>query len=403
LICVAFIGVPIMMAEALIGRAGRRNAPDSLRVLAEASGHSGHWKWIGYLGMACLVVILSFYSVIAGWALAYLTRGIKGLFYGRTPTEVVELWNTLLNNPSELLIWHSLFMAMTIAVVSRGVHRGLERASRLMLPILLILLVMLVIYAMTTGDAKAALQYMFAFRLEDLTPQTVIAAMGHSFFTLALGAGAIMAYGAYTSEDTHLPSAISLIVILDTVVALLAGLAIFPIVFAHGLQPESGPGLMFTVLPIAFSEMPFGNFLAVMFFALLLISAWTSSINMAEPVVALMIEKLKAPRKLASYLVGLICWLLGIGSLLSFNLWSDVSVFGSYNFFEFVTMLPDRVILPVGGFAFALFAGWVMNTKTVRDALCINDTRSFRFWYFLMRYIAPAAIAVVFLNGLLNG
>lgn len=405
LLCIAAIGIPIMAAEIMLGRRGRRSPVNTMKHLAEEAGRHRGWQAMGWLGIVAGFLILSYYSVIAGWALAYVLRAMEGAFSGRTPEQVAGLFGELVSSPELLLLWHTLFMVMTMWIVARGVKGGLEQAVRYMMPALFVLLLLLVGYAMNTGHFQQGLAFLFTPDFSKLSANSVLIAMGHSFFTLSLGMGAIMIYGSYMPKGVSIVKTSVVIAIADTSVALLAGMAIFPIVFANGLEPGMGPGLVFKTLPIAFGQMPGGALFGTLFFLLLVLAAWTSSISIAEPVVAWLVESRGMSRRQASWWVGGGAWLLGIGTVLSFNVWSgdEYKLFGK-SFFDLLDYLTSNIMLPLGGLLIALFAGWVMRREAARDELALADGPLFQAWRMLIRFVAPAAVVVVFLNavGLLH-
>lgn len=397
LICVALIGIPLMLAEMIIGRRGQQNPVNSLAKLAQEAHKSPHWQLIGWLGALTLILVLSFYSVVAGWSLAYMFRAWGGAFANLNDASITSMWQHFLNSPGQLMFWHALFMIMTMWVVERGVQSGLEKASKIMMPGLFLILVVLDIYAFFNGSFKEGFDFLFAFKFQKISPSVVISAMGHAFFTLAIGAGCMLVYGSYLTRNIKLGSAVLTIVVLDVLVAILAGLAIFPIVFKHNLVPEGGPGLMFQVLPIAFSKMVAGQFFGGMFFVLLLFAAWTSSISIAEPLVILLTERQGFTRLKASILVGIIGWVLGLASLLSFNIWQNFKFFHQWTVFDAITDLTTNFLLPLGGLGFALFAGWVMSSKATSQELQVRSP-IFKTWLFLVRYLAPLGIILIIIN-----
>jgi NSS family neurotransmitter:Na+ symporter len=403
LLCVAAIGVPIMMAEIMLGRRGRQSPINTMRALVRQEGAAPAWQLLGWMGIVAGVLILSFYSVIAGWTLAYVFRAGSGAFTGINGDEAGAMFNALIADPERLLAWHTIFMVLSVLVVARGVASGLERAVRFLMPALFLLLVVMVIYAARAGDFAAGLSYMFAPDFDKLgahAGEAVLSAMGQAFFSLSLGMGAIMIYGSYLNSQAAIGQNAMIIAFMDTIVALLAGLAIFPIVFAQGLAPDSGPGLIFQTLPIAFGQMPGGVFFGLLFFVLLVFAAWTSAISLLEPMVALLVENLGFSRVRAASLAGLGVWLLGIACLLSLNAWSGFTVFGKgiLDLFDYVTA---NLLLPIGGVLIAVFAGWIMRSSSVRDELGFeSQALAYRVWSVLIRYVAPAGVILVFLNAI---
>ena len=400
IVCVLIIGLPIMVAEILIGRRGRRNPVDALSTLAKENNHTTQWGWLGWWGALALLLVLSFYSVVAGWCIAYLIRSLSGEFTGLNPAQVTHVWQHFLASPWRLLGWDTLFMALTMGVIVCGVQQGLERATKIMMPALYVILIALVFYAGFTGDFAKATHFLFDFNFQKINTSVVIAAMGHAFFTLALGAGAMLMYGAYVPQRVNITNAVVIVATLDVLVAILSGLAIFPLVFAYHLPPQSGPGLMFETLPIAFSHMHAGALVGGLFFILLIFAAWTSSINLAEPLIVITMSRLKIRRGFAALLIGGLAWFIGIGSLLSFNVWQHVKLFNTFSIFDIATNVPTDIILPIGGLGFALFAGWVLKKRATRDELQLTRPFIYHSWRFLVRYIAPGGILIVFISSI---
>ncbi len=394
---ILLIGIPAMIAELLIGRKGRQNPVNTMATLAQQAKSSTSWQITGWLGAVTLLLVLSFYSVVAGWSIAYLFYALKGLFVTASPTDVVNIWQNLLASPLQLTLWHSIFMFLTMLVVALGVNAGIERASRWMMPGLFLILIILVIYAAVEGNFVEGFQFLFFFRPEDLTSRAVIDALGQAFFSLATGAGCILIYGSYLSKETNLVKTVMIISILDVLVAILSGLAIFPIVFSHGLTPESGPGLMFHVLPIAISHMPGSQLVGALFFILLLFAAWTSSISMGEPMVALLNERWKISRAKGAFYIGVAAWLLGLASVFSFNIWQEIKLFGRWGIFQALTDIPINILLPIGAFLYCIFAGWIMKESDVIEEFDGTSRFIYLAWRFAIRYIAPTGILIVFI------
>ena len=399
LLCIALIGIPIMMAEILLGRRGRQSPMNTMALLAREAGASPAWKLLGVMGVIAGFLILSFYSVIAGWALAYIERAASGAFTGLDKTGVEQLFSGLVGDWEKLLGWHTLFMVLTVVVVARGVRKGLERAVSILMPLLFVILVLLVGYAIAQGDFSRAVDFMFKPDFSKLSGEAILIAMGHSFFTLSLGMGAIMIYGSYLPSHVSIGQVTLVVAIADTVVALLAGLAIFPIVFAQGLEAGAGPGLIFQTLPLAFGQMPGGVVIGTLFFIMLTFAAWSSAISLIEPAVTWMVERTPLERTSAAFAAGFIAWLLGIGTVLSFNEWSDVTWLGR-TFFDNLDFLTTNILLPLGGLLICIFTAWVMRRKDVLDELELPDGALFELWHFLIRFFAPAAVVVIFLNSM---
>ena len=389
LLCIAFIGVPVMMAEVLIGRAGRESPINTVTKLARQSGAMKDWSVIGWLGVAAGFLILSFYAVIAGWIVHYIGLLANGTFDGADGAKTQEIFGEFTSPegafPWQELWWYTVFMVATVFIVARGVSRGLELAVRWLMPVLFVLLFALVVYAAVVGDFGAAWSFLFHFDAGKLTAEGVLEAMGHAFFTLSLGMGAIMAYGAYVpSRVSVAPTAVT-IAVLDTVVALAAGLAIFPIVFANPhLEAGAGPSLIFLSLPVAFGDLPLGAAVGAMFFLLVAFAALTSAISLLEPAFAFLVERYNAKRAHVAIAAGVLCWLLGIGSVVSGD------------FLDGVDFLTGKIMLPFGGLLIALFAGWALTKKTVTDQLGFSEGWKWTVWYIAIRYVAPIGVVVVF-------
>lgn len=395
LVFVMLIGVPLLMAEIFLGRTGRRNPALTMRELALESGRSKHWKWVGVIGILSGFLILSYYCVIAGWALDYAFKAASGSFQKLSPEHVRNMFNELISNPVELLQWHTIIILVTTMIVARGVQAGLERSIRLMFPAMVILLLVLLGYVLNTGFFDEGLEFLFKPDFSALTSAGVLMALGHAFFTLSLATGSIMMYGAYLPRHASVTVAAVCIAAADTFVALLSSMIIFPIVFANQLEPDQGPGLIFHTLPLAFSNMPHGTLFATLFFVLLVFAALTSAISLLEPSVAYLVEKYHMSRTKAAYVAGMGVWVVGIGTVLSFNHWADLKLFG-HNFFELMDYLTANILLPLGGLFIAIFAAWFMKSDAAEKALDAESDRVFKWWRFCSRYLVPLAILLVF-------
>ena len=399
LACVVLIGMPVMMSEILIGRRGRRNPVATMKLLGKEEGSSGKWGWVGGMGVVAGILILSYYSVIAGWTLAYVVKSATGVFAGATAAAVGAEFGSFVGDWRQVGLTHTIFMALSIFVVARGVERGLEQAVRFMVPALLILMLVLLAYSMNSGYFGQGVAFMFTPDFSKLTWGSVLAALGQAFFTLSIGMGAVMAYGAYLPEETSITGASAAVVTADTAIAILAGLAIFPLVFANGLTPADGPGLVFNTLPLAFGQMAGGVFFSTIFFVLLAFAAWTSAIGLMEPAVAWIVEHFNRTRAQATVMIGLLIWLLGFGSVLSFNELAEVK-FLAGTIFDNVDYLTSNIMLPLGGLLITIFAGWVMCRNSTSDELG-NSGGLFKSWRLLARFVAPIGILLVLVNAVL--
>jgi NSS family neurotransmitter:Na+ symporter len=395
LLCVVAIGVPIMIAETMLGRRGRQSPINTMLALADEAKASPAWHYAGWLGVISGFLILSYYSVIAGWSMVYIVKMSSGSMSHIGAEKAAQVFLDLQATPEIQFIWHTLFMTATLAIVSRGVSGGLERATRYLMPGLLVMLILLDGYAMTSEGFGQGMAFLFNPDFGKLSGASVLTAMGQAFFSLGLGMGAIMVYGSYLPEHVSIARSTVFVATADTLVALLAGVAIFPIVFANHLAPTMGPGLIFETLPIAFGKMPGGEFFGMVFFVLVFFAAITSAISLIEPAVAWLYENRGLTRPAACLWSGICCWLLGLGTIFSFNVWSDATWFGK-NFFEMVDFLTADIMLPTGGILIALFAGWVIRREISEGELEMGN--AYRLWHFAIRYVSPVAVAVVFLR-----
>ena len=327
---------------------------------------------------------------------AYVVKSASGAFSGASAGEVTAIRDGFVGNWKTMSLFHTLFMGLSIFVVARGVERGLEQAVRFMVPALLLLMVVLLGYSISSGYFGAGLAFMFTPDFSKLTWDTVLAAMGQAFFTLSIGMGAVMAYGAYLPEDTSIAGAAATVAIADTMIAILAGLVIFPLVFANGLDPADGPGLVFITLPLAFGHMAGGAFFATVFFVLLSFAAWTSAISLMEPAVAWVVEKFNRSRAQAAITIGVLIWGAGFGTVLSFNELSEFK-FWRGTIFDNLDHLTINIMLPLGGLLIVVFAGWVMCRNSTADELGGAGT-IYKLWRILARYVAPIGILFVFLK-----
>ncbi len=399
LICILCIGIPVMMSEIMLGRRGRQNPIHSIKTISQEEGVSQWWRFLGYSGVIAGFLILSYYSVIAGWALAYVFRTGSGLFAGADGELTRTVFNNFVSDPEKLLGWHTLFSIMTMVIVSRGVSRGLEKAVCLLMPCLFVLMVFLLGYSLSNGNVSAGFHFLFDADFSKITGDAILVAMGHAFFTLSLGMGSIMIYGAYMPKHYSIGQTTLIIAGMDTVVALMAGMIIFPIVFAQGLEPGAGPGLIFQTLPVAFGNMPGGAFFGALFFILLVFAAWSSAISLIEPAVTWLMERWQLSRVEASVWAGTVAWFLGLGTILSFSDWSDVTLFG-LTFFDLFDYLTANIMLPLGGLLISVFVGWQIKVRHIAADINMSSYVAFKVWLFIVRFVAPLGVVVVFLRSI---
>lgn len=406
LLCILFIGIPVMMAEVAIGKRGRSTPANAASMVATESGHSSHWSIIGSMGVLAGFLILSFYVVIAGWAAAYVLYAGSGTFSAAaadpaTQAETIgTLFGDLVSSAPQLLIWTSLTVAAVVYVISKGVKDGLETAVTYLMPALLVLLVCIMLYSAIVGDFAAAFSFMFNIDFSKLTIEGVLVALGHAFFTLSLASGIMMVYGAYLPEGVSIAKTSIMIAIADTLVALVAGLAIYPIVFSHGLEPSAGPGLLFQSLPIAFGDMPMGDVVGTLFFVMVVFAAFTSAIALLESSAAYLVERKGLSRVKAAIVSGLGIWIFSLGTIFSLagTEWAQINFgFMGGNIFDALDYLTANILLPLGGLLISIFAGWMMKTEVVKAEFNLAPWQ-FSTVMFLLRYVAPLGILFVFAN-----
>jgi len=399
LLCIILIGLPILIAEITLGKSGKASPPMAMENLTKDAGVSRAWVGIGINGVLGGMLILSFYAVIAGWALHYFVESLMGGLSDMTVFSAAEHFDELMASPMNLTFWHSIIMLMTVLIVARGVTNGIEKAINIMMPALFVVLIVLLGYALTTGAFMQSVSFLFEPDFSALTGQSVLVALGHAFFTLSLGFGTMMVYGSYMPKDYSIVRASLWIVAADTLIALVAGLIIFSIVFSNDLAPGSGPGLLFQTLPIAFAQMTGGWFFGTLFFGLVVVAALSSAISMMEPAVSWVEQKWKINRYKAAWGLGGVAWVLGLGTILSFNLIADVIFIGERSFFECMDFFTSNQMLPLGGFFTALFVGWVWH-QTKRDQETGMPAKWSTIFGFALKFIAPALVAIVFVANL---
>ncbi len=399
LLCIVAIGIPIMIAETMLGRRGRQSPINTMSTLADEAKANKNWHYLGWMGIIAGFLILSYYSVIAGWVLSYVFKAFTGSFSEGNVETISALFTGLMASPLQQIFWHTIFLGATLLIVARGVQGGLEKSVRFLMPALFVLLVLLVGYAMTTGYYEQGAKFLFKPDFSQIDGDAVLVAMGHAFFTLGLGMGAIMVYGSYLPKNISIAKTTLIVAGADTIVALLAGLAIFPIVFANGLEAGSGPGLIFQSLPLAFGNMTGGWLFGLLFFLLLFFAALSSSISLIEPAVAFLVENKKIKRTTACIIMGLMTWGFGVVVVLSFNVWSEITFFGK-GIFDLLDYLTANLMLPIGGLCIAIFAGWIMKAQDSAHELELEPPQFYRLWKFLISYVAPAAVTIVLLKGI---
>lgn len=403
LACVLVLGIPIMAAEFLIGRRSRANTAAAYRKLAPSTP----WKWVGRMGVLAGFLILSYYSVVAGWTLEYIVQALTNSFAGQSATDFIASFNSFVEHPWRPLLWLVLFLIGTHVVIVKGVEKGIEKSAKIMMPMLFILLLVLVGCSLSLPGGEAGMEFLLKPDFSKVDGNVLLGAMGQAFFSLSLGMGCLCTYASYFRSDTNLSKTAFNVAAIDTLVAILAGFIIFPAAFSVGIQPDAGPSLLFITLPNVFQQA-FGSLpwlavtLSFMFYVLLALAALTSTISLHEVVTAYLHEEFGFTRSRAAQLVTAGCVVLGVGCSLSLGVGKEYTLFGLtlFDLFDFITA---KVMLPVGGFFIALFTGWYLSKQVVWEELSNRGTlkvRFYRLFVFVLKFIAPVAIAAIFINEL---
>jgi NSS family neurotransmitter:Na+ symporter len=404
LLCILVIGLPVLIAEILLGRNSQLGPISTFRLLAKK--HKKLWVIIGGLFFVTGFVILSYYNVIAGWSAGYIVESISGRIMDFTNSADASVhFGNLVTNPFWIISWQLAFVLLGGVVVYFGVRNGIEKITKLLMPIFFVILIFLVFWGVSLEGSEKGLSFLFKPDWSTVSFKTILIALGHAFFTLSVGMGVLLTYGSYLNKNDNMFFSGIMIALLDTLIALLAGLAIFTSVFAMGFNPSEGPGLVFHVLPAVFSQMPGGNIFAALFFILLSIAALTSTISILEMLVSTMMDELKMKRHNAVFLLSATIFILGIPSALSFGEFSGFKIFG-LSWFDTMDFLSANILLPFGGMMVAVFMGWYLKKQEVMNELFygVRDTRfnrdTSKVWYFLVKYIAPILILLVFLSSI---
>lgn len=398
LLFVIAIGIPVMTSEFVIGRSAQKNPYGAFRMLAPRRP----WYLIGIMGVAAAFMILAFYTTVAGWTLEYFYQAVSGNLMGKNDTQLTEMYDTFLNGSFRPYLWFLIFMGLTGLIIISGVHKGIERYTKILMPVLLLLLVLLCVRSLTLPGSGAGMKFLFHPDFSKLTPKVILEALGQAFFSLSIGMGTLITYGSYIRKNEDLGSTAFSVGIADTLVAVVAGIAIFPAVFALGGSPASDKGLVFIVLPGIFQKMPLGNIFALMFFLLLAVAALTSTISVLEVIVAFMAEEFKMNRRKATIIATLTVSVLGLLTVASLGHLSNFLILGK-NIFGVLEYLTANIMLPLGGLFIVLFIGWYYKPQLTRKELTNDGTLKARYipvFMFIVRFLAPVAIAIVFLYSL---
>ena len=398
LLCVLLLGLPVMLSEFFVGRYAHQNPVGAFKKLAPGT----KWSWIGYNGVLAAFLILGFYSVVSGWTLEYLYQSVTGSLHSKTTEELTQgftLFSTSIWRP---IVCTVLFIAVTHTVILSGVQKGIERASKVMMPMLFLMLVILCIRSMTLPGAKEGLHFLFKPDFGAIDSSVVLSAMGQAFFSLSIGMGCLITYASYFDKKTNLQRTALQVTLLDTIVAVLAGVMIFPAVFSFGIEPTQGPSLIFITLPNVFQQMPLGDVWSLLFYVLVALAALTSTISLHEVATAYMIEERRMSRKKAAWIVSGGVLFLGVISSLSIGIWKQYTIFG-LNFFDFLDYITAKIMLPLGGMFICIFIGNRIKKNALQMELTNQGSIRFYFfdtYYFFIKYIAPVAIGLIFLNEL---
>ena len=392
------VGFTLMMAELVVGRHTQLNAIGAYRKIRK------NWAWVGGLGVLASFLILSFYSVVGGWVVSYIVKALTGSFNTADTAVLGGMFEGLISGTTEPIIYHAIFMIMTLAIVIGGISGGIEKYSKILMPALFVMMFVIMLRSVTLPGASEGIKFLLSPDFSKINGNVILAALGQVFFSLSLGMGCMITYGSYLSKDENIPQSSVIIPLIDTGVALLAGLAILPAVFSFGFDPAGGPGLVFITLPAVFSQMPLGSVFAVIFFLLVLFAALTSSISLLEASVSYVVDDWGWNRKSATLILSGIIFLLGIPSSLSMGPWSDITLFRGLVIFDAVDFIASNVLLPLGGLLLCIFVGWVWGIDNAVKEATSNGKQPFvlaTFWGFLVKYVAPIAILVVFVRGLM--
>lgn len=401
IICIIMLGIPVLCAEFAIGRSTQSNIFGAFRAIKT----SGKWHWIGYIGIIASIMILSFYSVVAGWTMEYLYQSIIGGLNYSNSDGFHSHFASFSSSNWRPIMWTVIFLLCNYIIVARGVKKGIEKMSNIMMPALFVLLIIFCINSLMMPKAGEGLAFLFNPDFSKITPKVVISALGQAFFSLSLGLGTMMTYGSYFSKDTRIVRSATITASLDTLVAILAGLIIFPAVFTFGMSPVQGPALVFEVLPSIFTQMPGGQLWSILFFFLLFLASLTSTISMSEVSIAFFTEEKNMTRTKASALNLIIALCGGVLSALSFGYFKDKSLFGlcSLDFFTFFDFTSSNILLPLGGMLISFFAGWVLDRSRLKDTLTNRGkigVYTFPLLVLSLKYVAPFCIMLIFLLGM---
>ena len=409
LLCAFAIGLPLLITEIAMGRRGGASASQSVMNVAVEAGRSTRWGFIGTLGIFCAFVILSYYTVLSGWTLDYFVKAISGTFEGADAALTSSMFADLLANPWVLMFWNTVVHILIIIVIRQGIQSGLERAVKILMPALFGAIVVMVIYGVFAGDMVQTLRFLLEPDFSKITFGTLMAAIGQAFFSIGIGMGSLIVFGAYMPKDFSIPRSSTYVILMDTGVAVMAGFAIFPLVFAYGLNPGGGPGLIFETLPLAFGQMPGGQIFGSIFFILLIAAALSSCLGLAEGVTNWLDEHMNIPRKKGVLWVSGTAWVVGIASILGFSVWKEgwselglldaIPSYAGKDIFDTLDTLAANNLLLVGATLSGIFFGWLVPKALKLDEIDVPDGVFFNFWRIMVRII-PAVLIVTLVMGI---
>jgi NSS family neurotransmitter:Na+ symporter len=410
LMCAFGIGLPLLITEISIGRRGGVSATQSAINVAAESGRSRKWGVIGTLGIFCAFVILTYYTVLSGWTLDYFVKAATGAFAGANAEQTGAMFSALLANPWVLMFWNTVVHVMIIVVIRQDLQAGLERASLILMPALFVAMFVMVLYGVFAGDMPSTLRFLLEPDFSKLSFGMLMAALGQAFFSIGIGMGSMFVFGTYMPKDYSIPQSAAYVILVDTGVALMAGFAIFPLVFAYGLNPGSGPGLVFQTLPLAFGQMPGGQFFGSIFFVLLIVAALTSCLGLAEGVTNWLEERMKVPRQKGVLWISGTAWVVGIASILGFSVWQEgweslgllywIPSYDGLDIFDTLDTLAANNLLLIGGCLSAIFFGWRVPKALKLEAINVRDGLFFAFWRFMIRFVIPPVLVVALVRGI---
>lgn len=408
ILCVFGIGLPLLITEFAIGRRGRAGSSGSISAVAVESGRSKNWGAVGTLGVFCVFIIVTYYAVLSGWTFDYFVRAANGSFDGISADASAAMFSGLMSNPGRLLFWNTVVHVIIVFVIRRGVQSGIEKAAKILIPALFVALIVMVIYGLVAGDIASTLTFLLEPDFSKVSFRTVMIAIGQAFFSIGIGMAALITFGSYLPKEVSIPGSATIIILADTGVALLAGFAIFPLVFAYGLEPSAGAGLIFQTLPMAFGQMPGGQLFGSIFFVLLIAAALSSCLGCAEGVVNWLEEQKGIRREIGVVYTAVVAWLVGLLTIMSLGDWSHVRplgfipAFAEKTIFDTLDFFAANILLLLGAMLTSIFFGWLVPKQLKLDEIGVHEGLFFTFWRFMIRFIIPPILFIVLVMGLIE-